>query len=175
MLNSSIRFLKYTGSLRDTQSRTRGSKKPRSSGASLNRYAIRWSFVETLLGSGVPFILPSNDSVYSALLSLHGVPRDGSPASSVQWIATTPCRPSPRTSFPSFGGYRGGAHLFAPTGGRRRAPVSLDIGLPVPTGVVAAETTGPPRFLGEPPCVHALLFDPGRPILPGLFVGYGQR
>jgi hypothetical protein len=90
VLNSSIRFLKYTGSLRDTQSRTRGSKKPRSSGASLNRYAIRWSFVKTLSGPDVPVILPSNDSVYSALLSLHGVPRDGSPASSVQWIATTP-------------------------------------------------------------------------------------
>jgi len=105
--------------------------------------------------------------MYSALPSLHGVPRDGSPASSVLWIATTPYRPSPRTSFPSFGGYRGGAHPFAPTGGRRRAPVSLDFGLPVPTGVVAAETTGPPRFLGEPLCVHALLFDPGGWVTPG--------
>ena len=35
--------------------------------------------------------------------SLHGVPRDGSPASTILWDAPTPRRPSRRTSFPSLG------------------------------------------------------------------------
>jgi hypothetical protein len=39
--------------------------------------------------------------------------------------------------------------------------VDLDLGRPVPTGVLSTETIGPPRFLGEPLCKHALLLDPG--------------
>ena len=41
---------------------------------------------------------------------------------------------------------------------------------PVPLRLRAsliAESTGPPRFLGKPPCVFALLFDPGRAEAPG--------
>jgi len=65
--------------------------------------AIRCSFVETLSRVCVLFIFLSSDS-HARLLSpsLHGVPRAGSPASSVLWGAPTPRRLSRFTSFPSF-------------------------------------------------------------------------
>lgn len=32
--------------------------------------------------------------------------------------------------------------------------------VPLP-GFLSVELTGPPRFLGDPPCLHALVSDPG--------------
>ena len=79
--------------------------------------------------------------------------------------ATTPCRSSHRTSFPSFGGTADGRLRFRFH--RRQATNACDAGLighPVrpPIPGVRAETTGPPTFLGNPDCAYALLSDPGR-------------
>src|SRR4051794_23866419 len=49
-------------------------------------------------------IFPSNDSVTRPPSSLHGVPRDGSPASSVLLRCYDALSPSRRASFPSLGG-----------------------------------------------------------------------
>jgi len=81
--------------------------------------------------------------------------------------ATTPCRPSRRTSFPSLGGtslarsFRSRRHNVRcrGPGGLLRAPVA-------PAGF-RLEATGPPTFLGNPDCALALLFDPGRPCASG--------
>src|SRR5215203_4160543 len=67
-------------------------------------------------------------------------------------------RPEPiPTRFVSFAcRYRSYVRRFAPTGRGRPLPVGLDFGLPEPTRDSAAEISGSPRFLGGPPCAHAL-------------------
>ncbi len=53
---------------------------------------------------------------------------------------------------------------FAPAGLANARPAdlgSLGFGLPVPRST-STETTGSPKFLGNPPCTFAGLFDPGR-------------
>jgi hypothetical protein len=68
--------------------------------------------------------------------------------------ATTSCRPSRRTSLPSFGGTSVSLVGFAPR--RTSAPPGPGVGNPVaPTGVVAEETTGSRKFLGNPHCLFA--------------------
>ena len=68
--------------------------------------------------------------------------------------ATTSCRPSRRTSLPSFGGTSVSLVGFAPR--RTSAPPGPGVGNPVaPTGVVAEETTGSRKFLGNPHCPFA--------------------
>ena len=56
--------------------------------------------------------------------SLGGVPRVGSPASTVLWGAATPCRPSRRTSFPSLGDTIG-ASVVRPPRPRTRSRGSI--------------------------------------------------
>jgi hypothetical protein len=68
--------------------------------------------------------------------------------------AMTSCRPSRRTSLPSFGGTSVSLVGFAPR--RTSAPPGPGVGNPVPpTGVVAEETTGTRKFLGNPYCLFA--------------------
>jgi hypothetical protein len=68
--------------------------------------------------------------------------------------AMTSCRPSRRTSLPSFGGTSVSLVGFAPR--RTSAPPGPGVGIPVaPAGVVAEETTGSRKFLGNPHCPFA--------------------
>ena len=79
--------------------------------------------------------------------------------------ATTSCRSSRRTSFPSLGGTADGRLQFRFH--RRQATNACrpeHIGHPVRPHIpgLRAETTGSPTFLGNPHCAYALLVDPGR-------------
>ena len=68
--------------------------------------------------------------------------------------ATTSCRPSRRTSLPSFGGTSVALVLFAPR--RTSAPSRPGVGNPVVSDRdVAEETAGSPKFLGNPDCPFA--------------------
>ena len=81
--------------------------------------------------------------------SLHGVPRVGSPASSVLQSTPTSCRPSRVTSFPSLRGTAAAPWVsFPQTQGAIAAGQGLLTGIPN-TGS-STETTGPPRFLEDP-------------------------
>ena len=136
-------------------------------GAFLANSAIRCSLVETLSGLGVPCIFPSSGSVAPAPLSLHRVPRVGSPASQVRWRAPTSCRPSRRASLPSRVTYPRALVPFAPPpcrAHRSEAWTVCCIGCPT------RWLDGDDRISqvpGEPPCVYAVLFDPGRASVPG--------
>ncbi len=111
-------------------------------------------------------MFPAYGSMTRRPASLHRVLTGRVPL--LRWYyqgATTPCRSSRRTSFPSFGGTADGRLRFRSH--RRQATNTCDAGLighpgrpPIPG--VRAETTGPPTFLGNPDCAYALLFDPGR-------------
>ena len=72
----------------------------------------------------------------------------------------TSCRPSRRTSFPSFGGTTVPPARFAPL--RASAPRGLELVTRYLPPGFAVETTGSPTFLGNPRCAFALLSDPGR-------------
>ena len=89
-----------------------------------------------------------------------------SPASAVLRGAPTPERPSRRASLPSLGG-TSRAPLLRSRRRATRSPASLGFGLRSPDRLSREETLRSPRFLGEPPCVHALLFDPGGISAPG--------
>ena len=107
--------------------------------------------METLSEIGVFVVFPSSDSVPRCPSSLHGVPRVGSPASSVLLEHSDSPWPLP-PHFVSFAWrYRGGVPLFVPTGGR--TPDACEPGPLLaggPPGAAPAETLGSPRFLGEP-------------------------
>ncbi len=84
--------------------------------------------------------------------------------------ATTPCRSSRRTSFPSFGGTADGRLRFRSH--RRQATNTCDAGHidhPVCPHVPGfrAETTGPPTFLGNPIVPMPCSPTPAGPITPG--------
>ncbi len=72
-----------------------------------------------------------------------------SPASRVLLGAPTPCRPSGRTSLPSLGRTARGLAVRSQARGAR-LPGSWAWSPGCPTGMLCAETTGPPRFLGVP-------------------------
>jgi hypothetical protein len=68
--------------------------------------------------------------------------------------AMTSCRSSRRASLPSLGGTSVALVRFAPW--RTSAPPRPGVGNPVsPTGKIAEETTGSPKFLGNPDCPFA--------------------
>lgn len=85
-----------------------------------------------------------------------GSPGEDSPASTVLWDAPSPCRPSRRAWLPSLGGtaiatpFSCPAARAAPAAGPRGGdgPGVLLRRLPLPA--MLAETTGIPRFLGNP-------------------------
>ena len=69
--------------------------------------------------------------------------------------AMTSCRPSRRTSLPSLGG-TSALHSFCSLLGGRVRRRGLELVDPVsPAGIVAEETTGSPKFLGNPNCPFA--------------------
>ena len=83
-----------------------------------------------------------------AIPSLHGVPRDGSPASTILWDAPTPRRPSRpvrilHEPIPSCRPW------FAPLG-RGRPTGSRELSVPVSPSGLTMETSGSLRFLGNP-------------------------
>jgi hypothetical protein len=92
-------------------------KKARS-GASRASLAIRCSFVETVSEIGVFVVFPSSGSVPRCSSSLHGVPRVGSPASSVLLKHSDSPLPFPLRFVAFVQRYRGGVPRFALTGGR---------------------------------------------------------
>jgi hypothetical protein len=103
----------------------------------------------------------------------HPLPSTGSPegrdspASTVIWNVPNPCRPSRVTSLPSLGGTTRALSLRSHRHGvRRRGPGAFAYSLRLPLAGSGVETTGPPRFLGNPR-VRALLFDPGGTETPG--------
>src|SRR5579883_1991780 len=107
------------------------------SGASLASIAIRCSFVETLWSLASPGLsLPRFCD--PALPSLRGVPRDGSPASQVQWSAPTSYAPDRLVclvrSVPSDGA------SFALVGGGAAAPASPGVGQWLPSRILSTET-----------------------------------
>ena len=68
--------------------------------------------------------------------------------------ATTSCRPSRRTSFPSFGGTSVALVAFAPR--RTSAPPRPGVGNPVsPAGMLPRKRQDLPKFLGNPNCPFA--------------------
>ncbi len=87
--------------------------------------------------------------------SLHRVPAGPVPRLHQYYEgATTSCRPSRRTSFPSLGGTSVPLVTFAPR--QTSGPPRPGVGHPVsPPGNVAEETTGSPKFLGNPKCPFA--------------------
>ncbi len=117
------------------------------------RGAIRCRFVDTSTGSDAPAMFPSNGVMTRRPLPSAGSLRNGSPASAVLRDAPTPRRPSRRASLPSLGD----TTVASPVCARRpttRGRGSRGVGIPVPEPEVAVETTGSPRFLGNPdgPC-----------------------
>src|SRR5580692_393770 len=113
------------------------------SGASLASFATRSSFVETSTEDCGSAIFPSNGSMTRCRPLLGGVPRVGSPASSLLLR---------HSDFPT------------PIGSRF---VAFTLHLPRAFIHTREETPGPPRFLGNP-CARAPLFDPGRAAAPDL-------
>ena len=113
--------------------------------------------------------MPSNSSVTWHPPFLHGVPRRGSPASSVLLRCYDTLSPSRRTSFPSFGGTAAAPVDLLPQG-----TVALFCGpgrlvTRSPAGIGPRRSQGSPRFLGGPPCVHALGCYPGGPPTPSQY------
>jgi hypothetical protein len=107
--------------------------------------------------------LPSNGSVLRRLPSLLRVPRVGSPLSrgTTKALRLPAVLPAAlrflRLAVPSRA-LVASLPQVAERGARR--PGLWSAGFPQ-TGITRTETTGPPRFLGGPPCARALLFDPG--------------
>jgi hypothetical protein len=92
--------------------------------------------------------------------SLHGVPRDGSPASSVIQSTPTSCRPSRVTSFPSLRGTAAAPWVsFPQTQGATTAGQGLLTGLPH-TGFIGGDDRTS-QVPGGPRYERALFFDPG--------------
>jgi hypothetical protein len=99
--------------------------------------------------------------------SLHGAPRDGSPASSVLLGRYDALSPSRRTSFPSLGGTATATDVSLPQGTVALAWRPGPLFSRSPPGIGSRRSQGSPRFLGKPHCVHALGGYPGGPSTPG--------
>ncbi len=84
--------------------------------------------------------------------------------------ATTPCRSSRRTSFPSFGGTADGRLRFASTGSKRQTPVARGALVtrfaPISRGFVR-KRQGLPRSWGTPIVPMPCSSTPAGPITPG--------
>src|SRR5208283_5317000 len=81
--------------------------------------------------------------------SLRGVLRSSSPASTLLWDAPTPCRPSRRTSLPSFGD----TIVSSPVRPHQLGTVAVDqpgVGKPGLQPAVTTETAGSLRFPSDP-------------------------
>ena len=100
-------------------------------------------------------------SFETASPSLRGVLRSSSPASTLLWDAPTPCRPSRRTSLPSFGD----TIVSSPVRPHQLGTVAVDqpgVGKP---GLQAGSHDGDGRVSQvpeRPSCPCALFLDPGR-------------
>lgn len=101
--------------------------------------------------------------------SLHGVPRDGSPASSVLLRCYDALSPSCRASFPSLGSTANASANSLPQPADALCWGPGPLISRSPAGIRSRRSQGSPRFLGKPSCVHALGGDPGGPSTPGLF------
>ena len=111
-----------------------------------------------------PARFPPSDSMPGAPFPSPGSRRLGSPGSSVLRGTPTPCRPSRRVWFPSLGG-TALHHLFAPLppGAGWAGPGTFGSGPPVWTVDLRGDgSSGPPRFLGDPPCMRAPVLRPRR-------------
>jgi hypothetical protein len=83
------------------------------------------------------------------LPSLHGVPRDGSPTSSVLRSTPPSCCPSRAAPFPSLRGTAAAPWVsFPQPQSATAADLELFTGIPKPDSLT--EATGPPRFLENP-------------------------
>ena len=81
--------------------------------------------------------------------SLHGVPRDGSPASTILWDAPTPRRPSrPVSKFFTSRYHRVARGLLPSVVGV--PPGARELSVPVSPSGLTMETSGSLRFLGNP-------------------------
>jgi len=123
-----------------------------SSGACRAILAICCCRVETLSDLGVSVIFPFSSSVIRRSLPSAGSLQVGSPASSVLWSAPIPCRPSRHASCYLAWRYRLARLLFAPVGPLAPCPRAWGLVNRSPHFRSLAETTGPPRFLGNPLC-----------------------
>jgi len=122
------------------------------SGASLASVAIRWSFVETVVGLDVPAIFPSTGLCSRCPLPSTGSPGAASPASTVLW--STPTSPGPshvprvRLRHGTYGGGFSSLHRVA----RPWPSCGLVRGRRWTHPECAVGDGRPPRFLGSP-CV----------------------
>ena len=118
---------------------------------SLSRCAIRWHLVKRRSRFRVLGLLPSNGSVIRHPSFLGGVPRRGSPASSV----LSRCYDSPESIPPRFVSfawrYRGCARRFAPTGYGRPRLWAWTIGHPEPSRDCTTEISGFSQVPGRTP------------------------
>ena len=97
------------------------------------------------------------------LPSLHRVPRGGFPCFNGT-IQHSDFLPVISSGFVAFAfRYHPSARLFRSRRGAGAVSVAgrgVVIRVPLP-GFLSVEMTGPPRFLGDPPCPHAMVSDPG--------------
>ena len=138
------------------------------SGACLASSAIRCSFVETVSGFDVPVMFPSNGSVTRRPPSLHGVPRVGSPASSVLRERSDFPPPVP----PRFVAFAWRYHRVRPSfrsrSGRTPAPAGLEPCSPVAlAGSVVSGDDRISQVPGEPSVRMPSFSDPGGTSAPG--------
>ena len=82
--------------------------------------------------------------------SFHGVPRVGSPASTVLWGAATPCRPFRHASFPSLGRYQPGVPGSSPSALDAGPWIILELFIRSSLRLLVVETAGSPKFPEEP-------------------------
>ena len=97
------------------------------------------------------------------LPSLHRVPRGGFPCF-CGTIQHSDFLPAVSSGFVAFAfRYHPSARLFCSRRGAGAASAAgrgVVVRVPRP-GFLSVELTGPPRFLGDPPRLHALVLDPG--------------
>ena len=109
---------------------------------------------------------PPEDLTPKTVASLHGVPRVGSPASSVIRSTPTSCHPSRLASLPSLRGTAAASWASLP-----QTPDAASTGLGLLTGLPKTGFAGgdgrTSQVPGGPQCERALLFDPGGTVARG--------
>ena len=144
------------------QIRARRVTAPGSSSQDISSRSIHRRCVDTIQSSTslacFPSTVPETTSPF-----LPRVPRDGSPASPVLLRCYDALSPSRRASFPSLGGTVATPAYSLPQGADALCCGPGRLVSRSPAGTRPRRSQGSPRFLGGPPCVHALGWYPGGP------------
>ena len=158
----------YVGTLGHTVPQVTPSLRQRHNAAANPSLAIRWRFGNTTQEFNASRCFPPTAWLLGASLPIPRVLAGRVPRIPRYYQGTaTSCRPSRRTSLPSFGGTTVAPGAFRLS---RRHPAQNGgpgVGHPVsPSGSFSVETTGAPKFLGNPNSRLHMISDPGRPMRP---------